>query len=189
MGLWNRRPKLTVDHLTLDVAYPGQPPKELRPKIFSGILDHLAGRGETFVDLGAGGCNFSIFARDRGYRVTAVDARAERVPDDRGSIEFVQSDIRDFDVSGYDIVCVLGLFYHLTLSDQLDLLTRCGSSLVILDTQLYEPERALPAEPARLSEVVDLDSYEGVHFRESENTFASWGNEFSFWHTGACQAF
>ena len=107
----------------------------------------------------------------------------ERLPAELGSIEFIQSDIRDFDVGGYDIVCLLGLFYHLTLDDQVDLLTRCAGSVVILDTQVYEPKLARPANADRLSEVVARDSYRGVHFKEAEDMFASWGNEYSFWHT------
>ena len=74
MKFSHRRSKMAVEHLALNVT-PDQDPKALRPKIFSGILDHLTDRGETLLDLGAGGCAFSIFACDLGYRVTAVDAR------------------------------------------------------------------------------------------------------------------
>jgi hypothetical protein len=180
---WARPSKMAVEQLAFDAIDPAQPPKALRPQLFASILDHVTSPGATLLDLGAGACKLSMFARDLGYRVTAVDARAERVPEELGSIEFVQSDIREFDVNGYDVVCVLGLFYHLTLEDQLDLLARCDASVVILDTQLYEPDLAPPEEQDRFSEAVERGPYRGVLFNEAENQFASWGNELSFWHT------
>ena len=77
------------------------------------------------VDLGAGHGGFSIHAADLGWEVTAVDARTERWKKDE-RITWVQQDVREHDLSGYDLICCLGLFYHLTVEDQLDFLRRAA---------------------------------------------------------------
>ena len=85
------------------------------------------------VDLACGTGIFSIAAQEMGWDVTAIDARTERMPMTPG-IMWLQQDIREADVAGYDVITLLGLLYHLELSDQLDLLRRCSSSVTILDT-------------------------------------------------------
>ncbi len=61
------------------------------------------------IDLGAGHGLFSQLAADRGWDVTAVDARTERFPDD-DRIRWIRGDIRDVEVSSFDVVLCLGLF-------------------------------------------------------------------------------
>jgi SAM-dependent methyltransferase len=130
------------------------------------------------VDLGAGHGKFSRLAADAGWRVTAVDARSDRWPgDDR--IEWRQADVRDVDLAGYDLVLCLGLFYHLTVDDQLDLLRRVQVP-VIIDTHLDHG-----VHQHELSEPVEQSGYQGRLYKEGgpHNLLASWGNAASFWPT------
>lgn len=140
------------------------------------------------VDLGAGHCRFSILAAERGYSVTAVDSRIERVPDDIGGITFRQSDIRDFDLADFDTILILGLFYHLTVDDQIALLNACPrDSVAVIDTQLFV--ETLPGLGdflgSRISPIYRnvLGRYDGAYFTEKDNPMASVGNEQSFFPT------
>jgi SAM-dependent methyltransferase len=142
---------------------------QLRLDIFQRILEPLTpGR---LLDLGAGHGKFSLIARDLGWKVTAVDARTERMPMSEG-IDWVQADVRDFDTEGFDCICILGLLYHLELEDQLSLLSRCAPTFTIIDTHVAP----------RVTHVER--GYEGYLFAEqTEATTASWGNPWSFWPT------
>ncbi|WP_205474589.1 bifunctional 2-polyprenyl-6-hydroxyphenol methylase/3-demethylubiquinol 3-O-methyltransferase UbiG [Nocardioides sp. SYSU D00038] len=151
----------------------------LRFKWFRRMLGHVEpGR---MIDLGAGHGKFAIDAADRGWKVTAHDARGDRFPvDDR--ITWEVGDVRDVDLGGYDLIACLGLFYHLTLDDQLSLLDRASGTPLILDTHVANGARS-PMDH-KLSEVVTVQGYAGVHYREpdqAKHSTASWGNEHSFW--------
>jgi hypothetical protein len=130
------------------------------------------------LDLGAGHGAFSLIALELGWDVTAVDARTVRMPMTSG-IRWIESDVRTFDVSGYDCIALLGLLYHLELPDQLDLLRRCAPTPTILDTH----------HSVRPSTTVD--GYAGHFYREpgasaeelAPIATASWGNTRSFWAT------
>ena len=124
--------------------------KEITDKLRVQMASRLLGPGEgrTLLDLGAGTCVFSRRARDAGWKVTAVDARTEVLPDDMEGITFVQSDVREFDPSGFDTIFNLGLLYHLPIQDQKRLLTACAYTRVILETQVHTPGIVGPlAEP------------------------------------------
>jgi hypothetical protein len=130
------------------------------------------------VDLGAGHGAFSQRAADAGWDVTAVDARSTRfVEDDR--ITWVQQDVREFDLGGFDLILCLGLFYHLTLDDQISLLDRAAGTPMIIDTHVAT------AKPTHeLSPPVTLQGYRGRFYAEKgweDRTTASWLNEDSFW--------
>ena len=121
-----------------------------------------------------------------GYSVTAVDARAVRLPeelDDR--IQFFEADVRDFEPPEEpDVVAILGLLYHLPLTEQSDLLERFRGRTVILDTQIHDPHLVTDAAAEWATEFVSTDDgYEGVVFPELNNPMASIGNAESFWHT------
>jgi SAM-dependent methyltransferase len=133
------------------------------------------------VDLGAGHGKFSARAASAGWTVVAVDARTERFPP-LPQVEFVHRDIREFDLGGFDLVLCLGLFYHLTLEDQIDLLDRASGTPLLLDTHLATGDYD---DPGALSEIESVDAYEGCWYREgtADDPLASWGNERSFWHT------
>lgn len=162
----------------------------LRTATYRYILDHLvqARAGSSLVDLGAGHCLFSRIAARRGFVVTAVDGRDERKPADLGGISFVKSDIRTFDVSGFRVILIVGLLYHLTLDDQIELLSRCPDTAeVVIDTQVHIPALVVPegsAERERFAERIVQDrGYAGVVFPEGNNPMASIGNATSWWHT------
>lgn len=147
-----------------------------RSEIFDAILSGFP-RGRV-VDLGAGHGKFSLRAADLGWDVTAVDARTTRfVEDDR--ITWVQQDVREVDLEGFDLILCLGLFYHLTLDDQVALLRRAAGTPLVLDTHVATPN---PTHP--LSGPVEVGGYRGRYYSEEgwehRNT-ASWGNVESFW--------
>lgn len=131
------------------------------------------------IDLGAGHGIFSVRASRKGWQVTAVDARTTRFPDDP-SVTWRHQDVRETDLSGYDLILCLGLFYHLTLRDQLDLLARCSGTPLIIDTHLD-----VGKSDHVLSERQQVDGYEGRFYSEgaADTPLSSWGNELSFWPT------
>jgi hypothetical protein len=130
------------------------------------------------VDLGAGHGGHARLAAGLGWDVTAVDARTDRWPaEENDRVTWVQSDVRDFDLAGYDLILCLGLFYHLTLDDQLQLLSRAQAPMII-DTHLDHGEHRHAVSPRR-----SQDGYEGCFYTEPGKTTSSWGNNESFWPT------
>jgi hypothetical protein len=71
--------------------------------------------------------------------VVGVDARSTRFPEDP-RVTWVEQDIRQHDLSGYEVILCLGLFYHLGLLDQLELLKRCAGTPLIIDTHVANAE-------------------------------------------------
>jgi hypothetical protein len=135
----------------------------------------------SLVDLGAGHGAFSIRAANAGWKVTAVDARTVRFPDDP-SVTWVHEDVRETSLDGYDVIANLGLFYHLTLADQLSLLDRAAGTPMILDTHVAIKNPS----GYGLSEPVTQDGYTGRLYSEERiqhEPTASWGNLSSFWPT------
>jgi Methyltransferase domain len=131
------------------------------------------------IDLGAGHGMFARLAADAGWTVTALDARGDRYPDDR-RIEWVIGDVREFDLNGFDLIACLGLFYHLTIDDQLELLARSAGTPLILDTHVANDRPT----PVRLTARVTQNGYFGRLYKEPDpvlNSTAAWGNEASFW--------
>jgi hypothetical protein len=150
-------------------------PGSRRIEIFSRLLGFFEpGR---LIDLGAGHGKFSVAAANAGWDVTAVDARTERNPTAPG-VTWVQADVRDVDLGGYDVVGCLGLFYHLTVEDQIDLLARCQGSPLIIDTHLAN---GLSTDP--LTGEVERQGYTGRLYHEGTGLRSSWGNPQSFWPT------
>ena len=130
------------------------------------------------VDLGAGHGLLSVRAADAGWDVTAVDARTERFRDDE-RVSWVHQDVREHDLGGYDLILCLGLFYHLTLADQLDLLTRAAGTPILIDTHV---DVGIDYPDGRLGEVVEQGGYRGRLYGENlESPLASWVNTSSFW--------
>lgn len=158
----------------------------LRTRTYAWLLRDVIRPGRLMLDLGAGPCVFARRAVQAGYRVTAVDGRRDRVPDDLDpdEIEFVQADVRDHPAGEYDVVSILGLLYHLELDDQARLLRRHqGDCTVILDTQVHFPDAVTEAAGDWAQNIVEVDGHEGVLFPEGDNPMASIGNPQSFWHT------
>lgn len=131
----------------------------------------------SLVDLGAGHGAFARRAADLGWQVTAVDARRDRFPDDP-RVTWVEADVRTVDVAPFDLVVCLGLFYHLTLDDQLDLLDRVAGRPLLLDTHV-----ANGASRHALSDEVTQQGYTGRFYKEGSGLRSSWRNVRSFWPT------
>lgn len=181
------RPRRAAAAKYLTLRSSLEKPGAHRVATFLQLLRHLGDpSGKSLLDLGAGPCIFARYARDYGYAVTAVDARSERSPDQEtlGSIRFVEADIRNFEVAGFDVILALGILYHLDLDDQIALLRRCAAaSVLVVDTQMYHPDLP-PAKPAHWwNKFVREGDYEGVLYPENETAMASVGNLVSFWHT------
>ena len=121
----------------------------------------------------------SLLARELGWKVTAVDVRAKRMPKERG-IRWIESDVREFDIEPgeYDLVAILGLLYHLELKDQLDLLQRCSTMPTIVDTHV-----SLAPTHEEMGYRGELFDELGGRTREEheKSVRASWGNLVSFW--------
>lgn len=142
-----------------------------RLEMFSELL--ATQRPGRLLDLGTGHGKFALLATNMGWKVTAVDARTERMPEHQ-AIEWVRSDVRSFtfDPAEFDCIAILGLLYHLELDAQLALLGRCSGTTAIIDTHV-----ALRAEHSERG-------FEGRVFEEeTEAPTAAWGNERSFWPT------
>lgn len=151
-----------------------------RFQLFDSLLGHV--RTGRVVDLASGHGKFAIRAADAGWDVTAVDVRATRFPED-DRITWIEQDIRDFDLAGYDLVLNLGLFYHLTVEDQVGLLDRAAGTPMILDTHVVTEEPTFTLSPP-----VRAGGYEGRMYSEkgwANRATASWGNDESFWPTAA----
>lgn len=136
----------------------------------------------SLIDLGSGHGQFAVTAADLGWQVTALDARGDRYPDPRDPrIDWQVGDVRDAVLDSYDVIACLGLFYHLTVDDQIDLLTRAAGTPIILDTHVANGRPS----PFDLSDVVVRRGYRGRLFRElgARHSTASWGNVKSFWAT------
>ena len=129
------------------------------------------------VDLGTGHGNHALLAARLGWEVDGVDARTQRWPDDT-SVRWIKADVRDHDLTGYDLILCLGLFYHLTCDDQLDLLSRAHPRPMIIDTHLDHG-----THDHQLSDPVVHNGYQGRLYPEPRATTSSWGNDWSFWPT------
>ena len=149
--------------------------RALRWRHFHALLGLFpAGR---LVDLGAGHGLFSRAAADRGWQVTAVDARADRFPADP-RVTWVVQDVRETALDDVDLVLCLGLFYHLTLADQLGLLERAAGRPLMIDTHLDV------GSGQQLSPRTTVDGYDGSFYGETPDTpMSSWRNDKSFWPT------
>ncbi len=166
-------------------AFPDDKGGKLRTAIFSWLLGDVITPGKTMLDLGAGPCVFARRGVKAGYRVTAVDGRDERLPDDLdpNEIEFIKADVRTFPAGDFDVVTNLGLLYHLELADQIEILRKHSDSTVILETQVHIPEAVSDSCGDWARALVEQDGYTGVSFPEGDNPMASIGNPTSFWPT------
>ena len=147
-----------------------------RVEIFAALLRRIRPMGQNaphLVDLATGHGKFAIEAKAQGWRVTAVDGRIERMPDVPG-IEWIQADVRKYEIPNADCISVLGLLYHLELESQLSLLRACAGTPTIVDTHVAR----------RVTTTVG--GYEGHMFWEDQSApTASIGNEHSFWPSEA----
>lgn len=146
-----------------------------RYEIFDAML-RLLPTG-SLVDLGTGHGAFAQRAAGQGWEVTGVDARDDRIPDD-AAVTWVVGDVRQVDLAQFNVIACLGLFYHLTLDDQLELVARAGGRPLILDTHVDNGSSSHPLSSREI-----IGPYSGSWYREPGRTTSSWGNPRSFWHT------
>ncbi|KMW58576.1 hypothetical protein AIOL_003554 [Candidatus Rhodobacter oscarellae] len=110
------------------------------------------------------------------------------MPENLGSVTFIQSNVMDFNQSTFDVSVILGLLYHLTLEDQIKLMGKVPKTAVlVLDTQVHHSSLvqhdASAARGFDTGNVVKKKNYEGVIFPEGDNPMASIENPTSWWHT------
>lgn len=134
------------------------------------------------LDLATGHGAFAMAASDLGWTVTGVDVRTVRFPADRDDITWIRSDIRHyrFDPADFDVITVLGLLYHLPLTDQMDLLRRCVGAATIVDTHISN--QPVLRQGGYDGHLFDEDAGRGEAARQRSGT-ASWNNRWSFWAT------
>lgn len=135
----------------------------------------------TLLDLGAGECKFSTISANYGMKVTAVDARTVRKPSKlHSSINFIHGNFLDMEFnSDYDLVFMFGVFYHLTVEEQLHLLSKFSGFHVVIDTHYVADDNPdLILESGYLG----IPYNEGPDFQKMmENPKASATNLRSFW--------
>jgi SAM-dependent methyltransferase len=160
------------------------PTGALRMALFLELLERFP--PARLVDLGTGHGMFARLAADRGWEVTAVDARAERFPND-SRVRWVNQDIREISLDDFDMVACLGLWYHLTLTDQEGLVERAAGTPLIIDTHVAHDRLADHRSNRRaLSKVKKVGDYSGRYYGErhlQDRFTASFGNDLSFWPT------
>ena len=160
-----------------------------RLRVFDSILHDLIGEaaGRSYVDLGAGPLPFALRAQKAGFKVTAADARPPWTGRSPDGMTVVQADVRQFDLSDYDVIGIVGLLYHLRLEEQVDLLHRCAARPTIIDTEVYCPElvASLGIASPRLYPIRLEHGIEGAIMTETGDLWSSHGNDESFWPTEA----
>ena len=164
------------------------PAMPIRVLIFDWILKSFISpdHHKSVIDLGCGPGLFARRYRNLGLSVRAVDARNDRIDleEDFENIEFAQQDIRESALEGFDIISILGLFYHLTLEDQINLLNRIPKhTITIMETQIYVRDHVTKKGKSRLTPV-SQSGFRGAIWQEPGNqvSTASWNNSESFWH-------
>ncbi len=169
----------------------------LRLRQFDDILRRFwpAPSGLHAVDLGAGHGMFAMRAQRQGFRVTAVDARdrwtpAEAMtgtPPDASAaglpdIQWIKEDVQGHDLAPYDVILVIGLFYHLTLHVQRDLLLRSAGRPTVIDTEIFDPEDPVSRACERLTPIT-LEGNAGALLRETGHHWSAASPQPSFWPT------
>lgn len=143
-----------------------------RIEIFNSIMrfvkPHFAAP-PVAVDLGCGHCKFTELAKSHGCLVTGIDARMDRVPE---NVPVLQRRVQDADLEKYNLVLCLGIFYHMELSDQLELVDKLAGKIAIVDTHYGHHQTQL---------VVRGEYYWGEMYKEGNRPTSSFGNPLSFW--------
>lgn len=149
--------------------------------IFKTLLKHVlmqVGPKPYTVDLGCGHCLFLKAAAEQGCNVVGVDARMDRVPQEVLESGFLEERVQDVELDEYDLILCLGVFYHMTLADQLELVDKFKGKPVILDTHYCFNERQTRVDARG-------EAYVGFIYKEGNSTTSAVGNKESFWPTEA----
>jgi 2-polyprenyl-3-methyl-5-hydroxy-6-metoxy-1,4-benzoquinol methylase len=104
--------------------------------IFGRLLD-VVPSGRAIVDSACSHGRYAIMARDTGRfsRVVAFDARSDRIPFHEAGIEWRISKIEDWDYSGFDVVLLSGILYHLDPVRQTRVMRRVHRQAVVRHCQ------------------------------------------------------
>jgi len=129
--------------------------KFFRLNVYEKLLDKY-GKGGKLLDIATGHGKFATLAALKGYKVTAFDARPDRIPFYLPNINWQVVNLKDFEFTGYDIINCLGIHYHLPLNEQFDLLGKINYTTVILDT-FHVTDAVLKREKP-----ITIDGYSGV---------------------------
>ncbi|HCI03497.1 MAG: class I SAM-dependent methyltransferase [Candidatus Peribacteraceae bacterium] len=149
-----------------------------RHNVLTPILKERKGH---LLDLGSGHGNWAERAHEKGWKVTAVDARTERWSGKEG-ITWIQSDVRDFQIlpNEYDLIFLLGLLYHLTFEDQIKLLSKCNHTETIIETHVGKPQESIGKYKGHFHQEFPEDMPDE---ERTEHLLSAWKNTYSFWLT------
>jgi hypothetical protein len=147
--------------------------------------------GETLLDVACGEGLYSFTAANLGYKVSAIDGREDRVPLQQfktQGIAFKKGLVEEAEFN-YDIVLLSGIFYHLDLTQQLNLLHSLSESScksLIINTHVVNGSSLLEWADRFVTKIT-FNGIEGSIYREGKDRekrpMASITNYFSFWHT------
>ncbi len=141
----------------------------------------------SIIDIAAGHGKYSIISKEMGFNTLAIDARKDRVPVSKfkqAGIAFKLSNLEDLETIDYDICLLFGIFYHLDLGQQLNLLNKIKSKVTLIHTLIYNDnsKEAFTLENETVLGNLQFAVYKEGGGRESRN-MASMNNYFSIWHT------
>lgn len=142
---------------------------------------------KTVCDIACGHGKYSIIAKQSGFKTIGIDAREARVPIEKFNelqIKFKQSNLEDLTEINEDICLLFGIFYHLDLGQQLDLINKINSKVVLIHTLIYNDnsEEAFKLKHKTKQGNLEFAVYKEGNKRESRAK-ASMNNCFSIWHT------
>lgn len=155
-----------------------------RPRI--ALVSHLVtkyshgARGLTILDLACRTGSFSHALATQGHRVTGIEGRKDNLDQAplHPNIQYELANVKDLPESPqFDVTLCLGLLYHLTAQEALELLrklTKVTRDFVILDTHVSTSDQEV---------VVENRTYFGHTFPEVEGDWSSIGNDASWWFT------
>ena len=140
-------------------------------------------------DTGCGEGDYSFIANEKGFKVTASDARLDRIPKEEFKSKGIVFQHSIIETLGFnqDIVLLSGIFYHLDVSQQvvvLDNIRRSKAKRIILNTHFYNescnddfPNRFIPTNKKYFSGAIYIEGSNLIN-----RTMAAMHNYYSFWH-------
>ncbi len=141
---------------------------------------------KTIIDIACGHGKYSIIAKNSGFRTAAIDSRSERIPKEfkELGIDFKLSNLEDLQNINQDICLLFGIFYHLELCQQIDLLNKINSKITLIHTLILNNNSIEAFDLKHRTKLGNLDFaiYKEGNGRNARAK-ASMNNYFSTWHT------
>jgi len=155
---------------------------ELYRNELSNLQEH-----KSIIDIACGHGKYSIVSQESGFSTLGVDARTERVPlteFENLGIGFRQTNLEDIEEINHDICLLFGIFYHLDLAQQLDLLGKINSKVTLIHTLIYNEnsKEAFNLQNETVIGNLNFAVYKEGNKRDTR-VKASMNNYFSIWHT------